>query len=150
MQLNLTTDYAIRALLHLAEQRRVVTSQELADFAKVSPNYIFKVMKMLRDAGYVEQLRGVKGGYMLVKEPDTITLLDVIQLMEPTTFLNRCLEPDHFCSRDGVGVCPVHDIYSAFQKKVEAFLRSFTIQSILNQKPGRRVFPAAAEAFDRA
>ncbi len=41
MQLNLTTDYTIRAVLYMAQENELVTSIEIAEAVKVSPNYIF-------------------------------------------------------------------------------------------------------------
>lgn len=134
MQLNLTTDYAIRVVLYLAEAEGLVTSQDLANFSKVSPNYIFKIMKKLVDAGYVEQFRGVKGGYKLCVNPQDITLWDIIELMEPTTAINRCLENDSYCSRHGnVLGCQVNAVYRVFQEQMEAYFKSYSIQRIVDE-----------------
>ena len=134
MQLNLTTDYAIRVVLYLAETEGLVTSQELADFSKVSSNYIFKIMRKLVDAGYVEQFRGVKGGYKLCVKPEDISLWDIIELMEPTTAINRCLEKDYYCSRHGnVLGCQVNSVYKTFQTKMEDYFKSYSIRRILDE-----------------
>jgi Rrf2 family nitric oxide-sensitive transcriptional repressor len=134
MQLNLTTDYAIRVVLYLAEADGLVTSQDLANFSNVSPNYIFKIMKKLVDAGYVEQFRGVKGGYKLLQDPKDISLWDIIELMEPTTAFNRCLEEDSYCSRHGDTLgCQVNTVYRTFQKHMEDYFKSYSIQRIVDE-----------------
>ena len=47
MQLKLTTEYAIRIALYLAEQNGVCTSKEIAEYTQISPNYVLKILRVL-------------------------------------------------------------------------------------------------------
>ena len=131
MQLNLTTDYAIRIVLYLATQTAPVSSKELSQSLGVPPSYVLKTARRLAEAGLVTASVGVRGGLALGRAPEDITLLDIIRVMENTIQLNRCLEPDCYCSRSAVESCPVRKVYTAVQKQMEKTLSSMTIRSLL-------------------
>jgi len=134
VQLNITTDYAIRSVLFLALRDEIVKSQEIANYANSSPNYIFKILRKLVDAGYVKEHRGVKGGYKLIVSPAQLTLWDIIELMEPKTHINRCVEDSEFCFRSKSERCRVHAIYLDLQNRIENFFKSYSIQRIIDEQ----------------
>ena len=65
MQLKLTTEYAIRIALYLAEQNGVCTSKEIAEYTQISPNYVLKILRVLAKASLVQNHIGVYGGFSL-------------------------------------------------------------------------------------
>lgn len=93
--------------------------------------YCMKVAKFLTKGGIVGEVRGVKGGYKLIKEPKDITLLSIVDAVEPTTRINRCLEEDHFCSRFATDSCPVRKFYTKMQETFERELASMTVEKLL-------------------
>lgn len=131
MQLTTTTDYAIRAVLFLA-MKGVANATELNEAMGIPHGYISSLARKLRDAGIIKSERGVCGGYSLNKPPEEISLLDIVELMEGTTKINRCLEADHYCSRNAADTCPVRKFYSDIQVDLEAKLRSKTIKDLMD------------------
>ena len=108
MQLNITTDYAIRIVYYLALKEETITASELASVLKIPVNYISKITKKLKAAEIVQACEGIKGGYALMKKPEMISLFDIVSSMEVTMKINRCLEPDGFCSRNATDYCKRH------------------------------------------
>ena len=100
MQLKNSTDYAIRIVCYLAAQERMVSTSELSRKLNVSTNYVPAIAKKLKDAKIVTACEGTNGGYMLAKQPENISLMDIISCVEETMAINRCLEEDRFCSRN--------------------------------------------------
>ena len=100
MQLKNSTDYAIRIVCYLAAQERMVSTSELSRKLNVSANYVPKIAKKLKNAKIVTACEGTNGGYMLAKQPENISLMDIISCVEETMAINRCLEEDRFCSRN--------------------------------------------------
>ena len=100
MQLKNSTDYAIRIVCYLAAQERMVSTSELSRKLNVSTNYVPAIAKKLKDAKIVTACEGTNGGYMLVKQLENISLMDIISCVEETMAINRCLEEDRFCSRN--------------------------------------------------
>lgn len=85
MKIPLKLEYACRVMIQLkttfttGEVRRV---EELAEREKVSPNYLVQILNDLRTAGLVESRRGKRGGYLLVKDPEKVTLWDIVAASE--------------------------------------------------------------------
>ena len=131
MQLNITTDYAIRIVYYLALKEETITASELASVRKIPVNYISKITKKLKAAEIVQACEGIKGGYALMKKPEMISLFDIVSSMEVTMKINRCLEPDGFCSRNATDYCNVHKALLNVQKTYEDALKSVTIADLI-------------------
>ena len=100
MQLTSTMDYAIRIVCYLAAQRQMISTSELSQELSVPSSYIPKITKKLKQAGIIKACEGTNGGYMLAKQPENISLMEIISCVEETMAINRCLEEDRFCSRN--------------------------------------------------
>ena len=118
MQLNVTTDYAIRIVLHLMQKKGVANSNEIADAMGIPRNYILKITKTLKEAGILNEKRGIDGGFVLSGDPDQLTLLDIVSALERTVNINRCLEEDEYCSRDAVSYCKVRELLVKLQSEL--------------------------------
>ena len=85
MELSSRVEYALLALLELATpypKDSPLTVNEIADSQEIPERYLDQILTVLRRAGFVQSLRGAKGGYLLAKEPWQITLLDVFCALE--------------------------------------------------------------------
>ncbi|WP_041140013.1 RrF2 family transcriptional regulator [Beduini massiliensis] len=131
MQLNLTTDYAIRIVIYLSLKKEVVSSAEISEKMGISQNAVLKIIRQLKKAGITNTHIGIQGGFSITKSPKEISLLTIIQVMENTTKINRCLEEDKFCSRFATESCPVRNFYCTLQNELEAKLSSITVQDLL-------------------
>lgn len=130
MQLNISTDYAIRALLYLATCGRQASSSEISAEMCIPDNYLYAVMGKLKKAGLTKAARGVKGGWSLTKDPSEITLLSILEVMEGSVKVNRCLHEDHQCNRNATGFCTIHTYYTELQGQLENFLGNVTIDQL--------------------
>lgn len=82
MYLNTTTIYAIRTLYSLAECQGEKTSGRIATEMDIPKQYLIKVTHKLCEHGLVQVRRGVQGGFRLAKDPEEISLWDVICIFE--------------------------------------------------------------------
>ena len=130
MQLTMTTDYALRCLLYLAGKEGVSSSPEIGKTVGINNIFVQKVLRVLRDAGFVSSLQGGTGGYRLAKKPEEIVLLDIILLFEKTMKINRCLEAEGCCER--CETCPMHVYYAEVQKTLEGYFGQDTLQDVIN------------------
>lgn len=98
MQLTSTTDYAIRIVCYLAAQSQMISTLELSQELSVPSSYIPKITKKLKQAGIIKACEGIKGWYQIAKQPENISLRDVISCTESTMAISRCLEKEGGCS----------------------------------------------------
>ena len=131
MQLNITTDYAIRSLIYIAENGREVSRREICSKTKIPENYLYKLMAKFRECGYVEAIRGIDGGYKLIVDPKDISVFDIITLVEGPININRCTSDGRSCSKSGNGKCKVHAFYVGLQGNIERILRRTTLKSLM-------------------
>ena len=134
MQLKVSTDYAIRIVLYMAEEQRIQSSRELSDRLNIPQSIVLKITKILCKNSIVEIHMGKNGGFALSKKPADISLLDVIELMETTMKINRCLEKDCFCSRHAAKDCPVRHFYCSMQQQMEQMLKMTTIDDMIKSR----------------
>ncbi len=131
MQLKISTDYAIRMVLYLAATREIVSSRELSDRLGIPQSIVFKIGRKFNDLRIISISAGVRGGFLLTKAPEDISLYDIICVFEPTIRISRCLEEDKYCSRFATENCPVRKAYCEIQESLERELKSVSISSLL-------------------
>ena len=135
MQLTITTDYAIRIVCYLAAQRQMISTSELSQELSVPSSYIPKITKKLKQAGIIKACEGIKGGYQIAKQPENISLRDVISCTESTMAISRCLEKEGGCSKNYIACCKVHQILLDLQNIYNNRLESVKISDII--RPGK-------------
>ncbi len=137
MQLNQATDYAFRAVLHLASlpAGAVVSARELAEAQAIPPRFVLKIMHALTRAGLVESRRGPAGGFGLARPAAEISLLDVIEALEGPVAIHRCLAEREACNKHCTSECPVHAALRGLQDGLVAGLRRATFASLVAKKP---------------
>jgi len=101
-----TSEYALRAIIWLIQEpTRSQTTRQIAAGTHTPPDYTSKVLQALARAGLVRGLRGLGGGFQLVGDPSHITVLAVINAVDP-------LERIHTCPlglrAHGKDLCPLH------------------------------------------
>ncbi len=93
-----TSEYALRAVVWLAGQGgEPRTARQIAGPTRVPVGYLSKVMQALVSAGLATSQRGLGGGFQLARDPDKISILEVINAVDPIQRIERCpLElPEH-------------------------------------------------------
>lgn len=99
-----TVEYALRAMSHLASLRHAATSVEIAGATKVPHGYLSKVMRDLVCADLVRSYRGRRGGFILARELAAISVLDIVNAVDPIHRIDHCPlgNPLH------AALCPLH------------------------------------------
>src|SRR3954465_15708551 len=145
--LSTTSQYALRALCHLARQSGgAVLGRDLAESVEIPANYLSKVLLTLRNAGLVDTTRGSGGGYRLRRPADQIHLIDVVELFEeisrtkPACFLGRT----RACS--STEPCTAHSTWKGLQAASLEFLVS-TRPAPTAGNPGDSWRSSAADMF---
>lgn len=91
MRLTSFTDFGLRALMRMAsDPHRAFSTAELADEFALSRNHLTKIMQRLAEGGFVTTRRGSGGGATLAPSPESISLGDVVRLLEAGQPLVEC------------------------------------------------------------
>lgn len=127
-----TTEYALRAVVFLAiNEGSSYASQEIARVIKVPAPYLAKVMQSLARAGIVSSQRGLGGGFCLAVAPGKLTVLAVVDAVDPIQRIKTCplkLEAH------GVKLCPLHKQMDEVLESVQKCFGSTTILQLIDGK----------------
>lgn len=105
----------------------------IAEITRVPPGYLAKVLQTLRKAGLVDSRRGLGGGFRLVRPAEEVTVLEVVNAVDPIKRIHRC--PLGIDSH-GTNLCPLHRRLDDATGLVEQSFASTTIAELLSA-PGR-------------
>lgn len=142
-----TVEYALRAVVHLASESPVGrTTDQIAEATQVPRAYLSKVLQSLGRAGIVHSQRGIGGGFTLSKPCDELTILEVVNAVEPIQRIRTC--PLGLASH-GMHLCPLHRRLDSALAMVEQAFQSTTLAEVLAE-PTSSIplceFPAAPDA----
>ena len=134
LDLSSKVEYALLALLELASnkgKRAPLTMSEITAKQPIPERYLEQILTNLRRAGVVQSHRGSRGGFVLVREPWQITLLEIVTLVEGER------------KERGSSVTPtlernlVHEIWEQANIASIEVLRSYTLQDLCQQREAR-------------
>lgn len=136
MRLTSYTDYSLRTLMYLANNREhLITIQDIADAQGIAKNHLTKVVHQLGLLGLIETTRGRHGGLRLKREPETIRIGEVVRQTEPDFQIAECFNPEtQGCIYSSS--CVLKGVLARAAQAFLAELDSVTLENLLQQEEG--------------
>jgi len=133
MKLSTRTRYAVRAIIELAQNdnNRPLQLKIIAQRQEISVKYLEQLMAVLRSAGFVRSVRGSRGGYVLAKAPNQITMNDVLHRLEGSVTTVECVEDSDSCSRSAD--CAARYLWVQVQDAIDEVLGAITLQDLVDR-----------------
>lgn len=127
--LSQTVEYALRAVTFMATAPKAAhTVDRIAEATHVPVAYLAKVMQQLVRGRIVVSRRGVGGGFMLVKQPEKLRILEVVQAVDPIQRITTC--PLGIAAH-GKRLCPLHRRLDNALAEMERAFAASTLAEIL-------------------
>jgi Rrf2 family protein len=124
-----TVEYALRAVVQMAYvSPDASTTAALARVTQVPQAYLAKVLQALVKEGIVTSQRGIGGGVSLACEPSRLTILDIVNAVDPIRRIRTC--PLGLATH-GTKLCPLHRRMDAALAQVEQAFRNTTLAEVL-------------------
>jgi Rrf2 family protein len=142
--LSQTAEYALRAVVILgAAGGDPLTTGQIAARARIPAGYLAKILQVLGRVGLVAAHRGPGGGFRLARRPGELTVLDVIQAVDPLQRIERC--PLKLATHEH-RLCPLHQRLDEGIAQFEAYFGSLTLdQLVAEQDSSRSLCEASAD-----
>lgn len=126
-----TVEYALRAVVHLAIRApQPQTTAEIAEATQVPAPYLSKVLQGLREKGLVHLQRGARGGVSLIHAPDKITILDIVNAVDPIERIREC---PLGLKAHGRRLCSLHARMDQALQATENAFRTTTLAELLQE-----------------
>ena len=138
MQITRQADYALRAVLYLAEldpTKRAATSR-IAEAQSIPPSFLAKIISQLSVAGLINTSRGARGGVSLAKPPEQITILEVVEAIDGPITLNECTLSKAACPFGST--CVLRPLWCDSQTELVERLRGTSFADVLKTDPSKK------------
>jgi len=141
-----TAEYALRAIVYLADQAgQPRTVMQIAEATQVPAGYLAKVMQGLSRAKLVKSQRGLNGGFTLERDPHALSVLEVVNVVDP---IRRYPECPLGIRSHGRQLCPLHRQLDDAAQTVEDAFGNTMVAELLAVPRARKPlcrFPVNAE-----
>ena len=130
MQLNNTSQYAIRILAYITDKKdlQLINATELADALLIPYKFLTKIMADLVKADLVESIRGREGGYRLKKSASEIMVNDILELFNDSIKDEQCVLGIGFCN--GLCKCALHDQWMEPKHLMQKMFKESSLEDI--------------------
>ncbi len=136
-----TAEYALRAVLFIADSSGSVSVELVADSLGMPRNYLSKTLNQLAKTGILSSQRGPHGGFRLAVPPEQLMLLQIVEPFDDVG-LRRCLLGRKACS--DLTPCPAHAQWKAVADQIAGFFGRTSVADLLREpdrmealRPGR-------------
>ncbi len=117
--------------VHASEGKKIGI-KKISDDLDIPTPFLGKILQMLTKKGFLSSLKGPHGGFGIGKDPNEISLYDVVLLIDGEGIFTGCLVGIRSCEESGKPKCAIHDDYvpirndikKLFQKRTIAYLAS--------------------------
>jgi Rrf2 family cysteine metabolism transcriptional repressor len=125
--------YGLRALLEIAVQsdRGPITIRDISERQQMSISYLEQILHRLRKAGIVKSIRGARGGYVLARKGEEITVNQVIQALDGPISFSYCDSPQlREKSCIGPSACVSRALWKKLEQLIEGVLSNVTLADL--------------------
>ncbi len=138
MKISTRGEYGLRAMLYLAMQQKhgddLLQASEISEAQDIPSHYLKQILSRLRAAGLVKSSRGPQGGHGLGRDPATISVGEIITVLEgPLTSVDAILDlPCHI--RVGPQHCVIKEFLVEVKREVEAILHNRSLADLASRQ----------------
>lgn len=130
-----TSKYALRALIYLgnyADEEKKIGIKRISEELKISSPFLGKILQNLVKQKLLHSTKGPNGGFSLAKEPEKISLWDIVTNVDGTEFFTNCLISLEPCvTHDpSSSLCPIHHKYDELRKHVCRFYTETSLKDV--------------------
>ncbi len=136
MGVSVKCQYALRALFELAlrKDEGLVRLQDVAEAQGIPQRFLENILNQLRQGGFVESRRGKDGGFVISKQPSSITIGDIIKFIDGPIYPVDCLSSAniHKCEAAQKYGCIFINLWEDAREALETVYNSKTLQDFLD------------------
>ena len=135
MKLSTRARYGTRAMVAIARSTDSYnTGEQIAHEEDVSKKYMDAILGALRQAGFLEAIRGKRGGYRLARPADEITAAEIVESLDGPIGVVPCVHDAKSCPRSPR--CPTRRLWQSVSNAARQILDDMTLAQLVCEAPG--------------
>jgi len=128
--------YGIRAVIYLAKRypdKSNTGIKEISGDLELPMPFLAKILQQLAKHKILNSAKGPNGGFSLLKKPESITLLEIVKIIDGEGLFKNCIIHDGSCAevRRNKITCPVHEDYSGIRTSLINLFKGKTIADLV-------------------
>jgi Rrf2 family protein len=132
MLLTKKSEYALLALVEIAKSDIPQNADILSAKLNISKSFLAKILQNLAKQNILKSYKGINGGFVLDKQPENLTILELVSIAEEKTpAVFECSSGDGTCSSSLGGGCSLFPVLNNLQFKINHFLKELTLKDIM-------------------
>lgn len=135
--MKLTTDYAIRTVVFLADCKERVTVKEISESTGITTHYLMKVLEPLKKKRIVKSMTGTKGGFFLALSLEKLNLWCIISAIEGPCYCMNCMEHEYCSNYVNPHKCNLRTYLDKYQKMKIEYFSGITIADLQSEKTSK-------------
>lgn len=145
-----TTEYAVRALAHMAtlERGERILARDLAAATDVPRQFLGKILHRLAKLGLLDSAKGRGGGFRFLRPPEEISLAELVEAVEGEDITAQCVLGLDLCNDRQP--CPMHDEWISFKERLQDRIHSASMADLGRNLKAKRVFIAQGSGSEPA
>lgn len=135
--------YGIRAVVYLASrypEKINIGIKEISGNLNLPAPFLAKILQQLARHKILNSVKGPNGGFSLLKKPESLTMLDIVKIIDGEALFENCLIHDGSCTeaKKSRKICPVHDDFSKIREDIDKLFRGKTIEALVKTAEGSK------------
>ncbi len=127
-------DYGLQLITALAklEKGDLLSLRKFSKESNISFLFLQRIAKKLREAGLIRSTKGACGGYCLNKNPQKISIIEIVESLEGECAVMDCLKKDCCCGCGKEDTCPSKKIFASINKELVGYLTKTKLSDLLD------------------
>ncbi|NLK72403.1 MAG: Rrf2 family transcriptional regulator [Clostridiales bacterium] len=134
MWLSTKTRYGLKAIyeigLHFDD--KPISLNTISSKYDISLSYLEQIIALLKKEGLIKSRRGIYGGYSLAKQPEKISIGDIIRALEGSYAPTECVEENDLCEQQPS--CVTHYVYKKINDSISEVVNNLTLKDLIDEK----------------
>lgn len=125
-----SAEYAIRAFVHLSQapEGKYVMVKNIAKEEGIPSHFLAKILQQLARKGLLRSSKGPTGGFVLIRDPKNVTLMDIVEALDGLGDYEKCASGLAECNDKQP--CGMHDSWDALRSRILSYLKKTSIADI--------------------
>ncbi len=134
-----STAYALQALIELSKFKKPVDVNKLSEITDIPKPFLAKLLQNLSKRNFIKSYKGIHGGFLLVKKPHEIKIIDIFKSMEDkNSLVFYCSSDASNCVRDRSNICSIMPFFQKLENEMIKIIDKYTLEDVIRMKSGNK------------